>query len=275
MIHRCWRPNGAWRPWSLPVRGWTIFAASGQKRAQGERGFVQPHKGVASPRPAAFPRRAAAFVAALAAVFVAAFALSGRFDPAAVAATTSQARMLVVAHPFLSALGFAIVYTSIAALAVPIVWVMNVLSGALFGPWIGLPIAIASSVAGATITMLAARYALRGWVEARFPSIAGRLGEGAGNGGARFLFAARLAPMVPFPLVNMAAGLTPMPAGTFALVSLAGMLPLSFAYVSAGAGLAAVSSPADVLSPGLVAGLLALAAAPFAARILFNWRGRL
>ena len=42
-----------------------------------------------------------------------------------------------------------------------------------------------------------------------------------GDGGARFLFAARLAPMVPFPLVNMAAGLTPMPARTFALVSLA------------------------------------------------------
>jgi uncharacterized membrane protein YdjX (TVP38/TMEM64 family) len=235
---------------------------------------VRTVKGTASPEPVALPRRAAAFVAALAAVLFAAFALSSHIDAAAVAATASQARTLVVAHPLLSALGFAIVYTSVAALAVPIVWVMNVLTGALFGPWIGLLIAIASSVAGATITMLAARYALRGWVEARFPSIATRLGDGAGGGGARFLFAARLAPMVHFPLVNMAAGLTPMPARTFALVSLAGMLPLSFAYVSAGAELGAIRSPADVLSPGFVGALLALVAAPFAARSLFKSRGR-
>ena len=250
------------------------FAASGQKAGASERGSVQTVKGTAPPQPVALPRRAVGFVAALAAVLIIAFALRGQVDLAAVAATASQARTLVDAHPLLSALGFAIVYTSVAALAVPIVWVMNVLTGALFGPWIGLPIAIASSVTGATITMLAARYALRGWVKARFPTIAARLGEGAGSGGASFLFAARLAPMVPFPLVNMAAGLTPMPARTFALVSLFGMLPLSFVYVSAGAELSAIRSPADVLSPGFVAMLLALAAAPFAARILFKWRSR-
>ena len=78
-------------------------------------------KGTASPEPVALPRRAVAFVAALAAVLFAAFALSGHVDAAAVAATASQARTLVVAHPLLSALGFAIVYTSVAALAVPIV----------------------------------------------------------------------------------------------------------------------------------------------------------
>jgi uncharacterized membrane protein YdjX (TVP38/TMEM64 family) len=66
-----------------------------------------------------------------------------------------------------------------------------------------------------------------------------------------------------------------MPARTFALVSLAGMLPLSFAYVSAGAELAAVRSPADVLTPGFVGALIALAAAPFAVRFLFKWGGRL
>jgi hypothetical protein len=45
------------------------------------------------------------------------------------------------------------------------------------------------------------------------------------------------------------------------------VLPLSFAYVSAGAELATIQSPAGALSPEFVALLAALAAAPFAARI--------
>jgi uncharacterized membrane protein YdjX (TVP38/TMEM64 family) len=215
----------------------------------------------------AFPRRALAFLMALAAVLTAAFAFRGLVEPPGVAAATAAARALVAAHPLFSALGFALLYTAIAALAVPVIWVMNVAAGALFGPWIGLPIAVASSVTGATITMLAARYALRGWVKARFPAAIARFDEGAASGGARFLFAARLAPIVPFPLVNLAAGLTPIRAKTFALVSLLGVLPLSFAYVSAGAELATIQSPAGALSPGFVALLAALAAAPFAARI--------
>lgn len=231
---------------------------------------MQEGEGTASRELKAFPGRAVAFVAALAAVLVGAFAFRGLVEPAGVAAATAAARALVAAHPLFSAFGFALLYTAVAALAVPVIWVMNVAAGALFGPWLGVPIAVASSVTGATITMLAARYALRGWVEARFPATIARFDEGAASGGARFLFAARLAPVVPFPLVNLAAGLTPMPAKTFALVSLLGVLPLSFAYVTAGAQLATIGSPAGAVSPGFLALLMALAAAPFAARILFK-----
>jgi uncharacterized membrane protein YdjX (TVP38/TMEM64 family) len=234
---------------------------------------VQADEGTASPRPGA-PRRAVALVAAIAAILVVAgFASRGLAGPGAVAAAMMQAQALVVAHPIPAALGFALFYTAVAALGVPAIWAMNVAAGALFGPWVGLPIAVAASVTGATITMLAARYAFRGWVEARFPAAVAHIDHGVTNGGARFLFAARLMPLLPFPLVNLAAGLTPMPARIFALVSLTGVLPLSFAYVSAGARLASVRSPAEAVSPGLVAVLIALAAAPFAARALLSRLG--
>jgi uncharacterized membrane protein YdjX (TVP38/TMEM64 family) len=229
--------------------------------------------GTASLRLNAFPRSAVTLVAAIAAIFVAAFAFLGHAGPGSIAPAAAQAQALVAAHPLPSLLGFALVYTAVAALAVPAIWAMNVMAGALFGLWVGLPIAVAASVTGATITMLAARYAFRGWVEARFPSTVAHLDHGVTNGGARFLFAARLMPLLPFPLVNLAAGLTPMPARIFALVSVAGVLPLSFAYVSAGARLASVRSPLEALSPGFVALLVALAAAPFAARLLPNRRG--
>ena len=111
-------------------------------------------------------------------------------------------------HPVLSALGFALVYAVVTALAVPVVWLLSLSAGALFGPWFGLPIAIASNVVGATIAMLAARYAIRGWVKARFPEAWARFDQGVARGGARFLFAARLTLVIPFALVNLAAGLT-------------------------------------------------------------------
>jgi uncharacterized membrane protein YdjX (TVP38/TMEM64 family) len=208
------------------------------------------------------------FLATLAAVLAAVIAFRGLAGPGAMVASMAHARALVAAHPLLSVLAFSLLYTAVTALAVPAVWALSVAAGALFGPWIGLPIAVVSGVTGGTITMLAARYGLRDWVEARFSGVVARFDQGVASGGARFLFAARLTPIVPFPLVNLAVGLTRMPVRTFAFVSFVGYLPLTTAYVSAGASLGDIRSPIEALTPGFVAVLLALAAAPFAARML-------
>ncbi len=224
--------------------------------------------------PKALRRRALEFVVALAVVLVAGFVLSRRVDPDAIAAAMHGAKVLVAVHPVLSALGFALVYAVVTALAVPVVSLLSLSAGVLFGPWFGLPIAIASNVVGATMVMLAARYAIRGWVKARFPEAWARFDQGVARGGARFLFAARLTLVIPFALVNLAAGLTEMPTRTFMLVSAAGALPLTIAYVSAGASLGAIRNPAEALSPRLLLTLMALAAAPFAAPAWAAWRKR-
>ncbi len=175
------------------------------------------------------------------------------------------ARTFAALHPAFAAAAFSVVYVVVAALAVPIVALMTIAAGALFGPWLGVPLAVASSAVGATITMLVARYALRDWVEARFPQLKRRF-DGRRGDAAALLFAARVTPALPFALVNVAAALSRMPALTFALVSAAGALPLAAIYVSAGVTIGAAPSPADILSPRLVA-LLALAgAAPLIGR---------
>jgi hypothetical protein len=81
---------------------------------------VQSDGRTASLRPRAFPRRAVAFLAALAAVLAAAFAFRSFANPAAVGAAMAGARALVAGHPLSSALGFAVLYTIVAALAVPV-----------------------------------------------------------------------------------------------------------------------------------------------------------
>ena len=212
--------------------------------------------------PTPVTRRAIVFLVALATVLAAAIAFRGLAGPGAIVASIGDARALVAAHRVSAALVFSLVYTTVTALAVPAVWALSVAAGALFGPWIGLPIAVVSGVTGGTITMLAARYALRDWVEARFPEVVARFDPGVANGGARFLFAARLTPIVPFPLVNLAVGLTRMPVRTFAFVSIVGYLPLTIAYVSAGASLGDIRSPSEALSPGLSARFSALRRRP-------------
>lgn len=225
-------------------------------------------------RQKALRRRAIEFAAALTVAFVGGFLLRGHISPGAIAAAMDHARALVAGHPLLSALGFCLFSTTVTALALPVLWLLSAAAGALFGPWFGLPIALASAIMGGTLTMLAARYALRGWVEARFPETLARFDKGVAQGGVRFLFAARLTPVLPFALVNLAAGLSEMPARTFAFVSAVGYLPLTIAYISAGASLGAIRSPADALSPQLLITFLALGAAPFAGPAWTAWRRR-
>ena len=199
------------------------------------------------PRTARFAVPALLFAAALTGI---AFSRVG-FDAASALAA---ARAFAAARPALAAAGFSLVYVAAAALGVPVVAAMSVAAGALFGLWLGLPLAIASSATGATLAMLMVRYGLRDRIAAGFPQLSAKL-DVADGAGAAILFAARMTPFVPFALVNDAVGMSRMPARTFALVSAAGAAPLAAAYVAAGATLGAAARPADALSPGLLAAL--------------------
>ena len=86
------------------------------------------------------------------------------------------------------------------------------------------------------------------------------------------LFALRLAPVIPFFVINPLMGLTSMRVRSFFLASIFGMAPGSAAYVQAGTDLARFSRGGALFSPALVAALLALALIPLAAR--WWWRRR-
>jgi pyruvate/2-oxoglutarate dehydrogenase complex dihydrolipoamide dehydrogenase (E3) component len=94
----------------------------------------------------------------------------------------------------------------------------------------------------------------------------GRIDNGVQRDGARYLFALRLVPIVPFFVVNLAMGLTQMKPATFAWVSWLGMLPVTILYVNAGSKLAAVRSAGDLVNWPLLSALVAAALFPFAAK---------
>jgi Fe-S oxidoreductase len=133
-----------------------------------------------------------------------------------------------------------------------------------------------ASTAGATLACLVSRYLFREWVQKKFGSRLERINEGIRKEGAFYLFSMRLIPVVPFFVINMVTGLTPMRMWTFYWVSQLGMLPGTFIYVNAGSQIARIESLTGIVSPGLIGSLILLGLFPLVTQKLlaFFRRGR-
>jgi uncharacterized membrane protein YdjX (TVP38/TMEM64 family) len=167
---------------------------------------------------------------------------------------------------------FFLIYAATTALSLPVATVLGLVAGALFGRVLGTVLVSGASTVGATVAFLISRYLLRDWVQSRYADRLRVINAGIERDGPFYLFMLRLTPVVPFFLINLGMGLTPMGAWTFAVTSWLGMLPGTFLYVNAGTALATIESPGDVLSPTVVASLAALGFVPFLLRKLWRWR---
>ncbi len=184
-------------------------------------------------------------------------------------------------NPVAVALVYFTTFAALTALCLPGCGVLLLLGGATFGLVWGSVLSVLASTVGATLTMLAARHALRPWVASRFgPQLArfnAAMSQGGGRSGAQYLLSLRLLPVIPFVPVNLMAGLTGLQTRTFFAVSLVGMLPGTAVYVHAGQALGQVDRWEDLWSPtamGAVALLGLLSVLPLAWRWLAAWRAR-
>jgi uncharacterized membrane protein YdjX (TVP38/TMEM64 family) len=166
--------------------------------------------------------------------------------------------------PFIA--GFFVLFVLMAALSLPGGALLPLAAGAVFGFAQGALIASFAAAIGATLAFLASRWLLRDWARARFGPWLERVNAGIERDGACYLFALRVVPGIPALVVNCASGLTRLRTATYYAVSQAGMLPPTLVYVYAGTRLASLQSPADILSPALLAALGALAVLPLLVR---------
>jgi pyruvate/2-oxoglutarate dehydrogenase complex dihydrolipoamide dehydrogenase (E3) component/uncharacterized membrane protein YdjX (TVP38/TMEM64 family) len=183
-----------------------------------------------------------------------------------------QAR--VQAQPLGTAALFFAVYVAAAALSIPGALILTLAAGAMFGLGWGLLLVSFASSLGATLAFLAARYLLRDAIQARFGARLAPINEGVRKDGTFYLLTLRLVPVFPFWLINLLMGLTPMGAGRFYLVSQVGMLAGTAVYVNAGTQLAAIQSPGDILSPGLLGSFVLLGIFPLLAKAGVGWLAR-
>ncbi|HMG59365.1 MAG TPA: FAD-dependent oxidoreductase, partial [Burkholderiales bacterium] len=170
------------------------------------------------------------------------------------------------ANPLAAGGIFFLIYVAVTGLSVPGAAILSLAVGAIFGLlWGTLIVSFASSI-GATLAFLSSRFLFREAVRSRFGDRLRAIDAGLAKEGAFYLFALRLAPVVPFVLVNLLMGLTPIRTRTFYWVSQIGMLPATIVYVNAGTQLAAVKSLSGILTPALIGSLVLLGIFPLIAK---------
>ena len=225
-------------------------------------------------------------VVALAALIAAFFAAGGQryltFDY--IKAQQSAIEAYYRANPWQAALGYFAIYVAVTGLSLPGAAVMTLAGGAIFGLAWGTVLVSFASCIGATVAFVVSRFLLRDWVQQKFGHYLRAINEGVAREGAFYLFTLRLIPAVPFFAINLAMGLTPIRTWTFYWVSQLGMFAGTIVYVNAGTQLAAIQSPAGILSPGLIGALVLLGIFPLIAkkivdtvkarRVYARWRAR-
>ncbi len=176
-------------------------------------------------------------------------------------------------HPRSTAAIYFVAYVLIAALSIPGAAIMTLVGGAVFGLWKGLLLVSFASTIGATLAFLSSRLLLRDWVQQRFGNYLKKINEGIAKDGIFYLFSLRLIVGIPFFVINLVMGLTPIRTLSFYLASQIGMLPGTFVYVNAGAEIGKIDelSASGILRPGIVIALLALAALPFILKGVMGW----
>ncbi len=168
--------------------------------------------------------------------------------------------------PLLVAGAYLLAYVLVTALSLPGAAVLTLAGGAIFGLGLGTLLVSFASSAGALLAFLAARTLLRDLVRRRFGRQLAAIEAGVERDGVLYLLSLRLAPVVPFFLINLLMALTPMRAVSFYLTSQIGMLPGTLVYVNAGTQLAQLRGLGGILSPPLLGSLLLLALFPWLAK---------
>lgn len=173
-------------------------------------------------------------------------------------------------NPVLSVLLFCGIYIVAAALSIPGATVLTLASGAIFGLFYGTIWVSISSTIGATLAFLLSRYFFKDVVRQKFGERLEAMERNLEKDGPFYLFSLRLVPVIPFFVINLLMGLTPIKTLTYAVVSWAGMLAGTMVYVNAGTQLSKLESLKGILSPVILGSFVLLAAFPFIARYLLG-----
>jgi len=165
-----------------------------------------------------------------------------RPTPGAVGAWVADVRDWVDAIGPLAPLLFVAVSASLTPLMFPGPLLAGA-SGLLFGTALGFPVTLVSAVLGASIAFLISRHLAGDAIEQLAGPRIRALEELVSRRGFASVLYARIAPGVPYSLVNYAAGLTRIPLGVFAAATAIGTAPRAFAYTALGGSLGNLRSP--------------------------------
>ncbi|MGV8855482.1 MAG: TVP38/TMEM64 family protein [Devosia sp.] len=169
----------------------------------------------------------------------------------------------------LAGLLYVLGYAAAVAVAFPATWLLTLAGGFIYGMVLGGLLAAIGASIGASILFWAARTAFGDGLRQRAGGFVARAAKGFENNAFTYMLALRLAPVLPFSVVNVLPALFKVPFATYVAATLIGIIPGALVYASIGQGLEAVLVEvarsgravgiADLVTPGLTLGLAGLA----------------
>ena len=217
-----------------------------------------------------------AVLLAVAAVAVAAYLRFGdALSLAAIAQQEAALREYQQAHPWLVYGAAFLVYVAVTGLSLPGAAVLTLVFGWYFDFLRAVVLVSFASTTGASLAFLLSRYVFRDAVQSRFGGRLRAFNDALARDGALYLFTLRLVPAVPFFVINLVMGLTPLRVGTFWWVSQVGMLPGTAVYVYAGSAVPDLQVLSErglggIVSPQVLAAFVLLGVFPLLVRTIMR-----
>lgn len=202
----------------------------------------------------------------------------------------------VASHRMLAIFVYVGIYITVVAVSLPGAALLTITGGFLFGIAVGASAAVISATVGATLIFLVARTALGEPLLRRAGPRATQLARGFREDAFSYLLFLRLVPAFPFFLVNLVPAFAGVRLGLFVVATAIGIIPGAIVFALAGAGLDSmiaaqknsydqciaatgadcrlVFEPADVLTPQLIAALVALGLLALMPVAVKFWRTR-
>lgn len=135
---------------------------------------------------------------------------------------------------------YILAYVAVVAMSLPGALIMTLSGGLLFGWQLGAPATVIGATLGATALFLVARSSFGEALAERAGPAVANLKAGFQENALSYMLFLRLVPVFPFVVVNLASAVLGVPLRTYVLGTFLGIVPATFAYSVAGAGLGSV-----------------------------------
>jgi uncharacterized membrane protein YdjX (TVP38/TMEM64 family) len=168
-------------------------------------------------------------------------------------------------HAIAAGATYIAVYTVVVAVSLPGATFLTLAGAFMFGAFLGTALTLVGATAGATVIFLVAKSALGNALRERAGPGLKRMEEGFRDNAFNYLLVLRLIPLFPFWLVNLVPAFLGVPLRTYVIGTFIGIIPGTFVYCLAGAGLSEIFesgedfSAANILTPTMIAALVGLA----------------
>lgn len=152
----------------------------------------------------------------------------------------TQLALYVHQHFYLAILFFCLAYIFVVVTSIPGATIFSLLGGFLFGSIFGTVLVVVSATIGATLLVIAVKLAFGASVAAKIGSKVKFMEQNLKQNAFFYLLSLRLLPIVPFFLINLAAGIFDLKLRDFILATFIGIIPGAFVYVNIGSSLTTI-----------------------------------